>query len=70
VGNFLHGLFRDGAFTGATPHQSYFVVCDATTTTQDDIDQGRVNIVVGFAPIRPAEFVILRIGQSARIDDD
>jgi phage tail sheath protein FI len=65
VGDFLEALFRQGAFQGATPAQAFFVKCDSTTTTQVDIDNGRVNILVGFAPLRPAEFVIIRIQQTA-----
>jgi uncharacterized protein len=63
---FLTGLFRVGAFAGRTPHESYFVHCGNDTTTQDDIDKGRLNMVIGIAPLKPAEFVILRIGQCTR----
>jgi phage tail sheath protein FI len=65
VGTFLNGLFRQGAFQGATPREAYLVKCDATTTTQADIDLGIVNIYVGFAPLKPAEFVIIQIQQLA-----
>ena len=65
VGAFMHGLFRQGAFQGTTPREAYFVKCDAETTTQDDIDRGIVNIVVGFAPLKPAEFVVIQIQQIA-----
>jgi phage tail sheath protein FI len=65
VGAFLQSLFRQGAFQGASPREAYFVKCDKETTTQNDINQGVVNIVVGFAPLRPAEFVIIRIQQMA-----
>lgn len=65
LGAFMHNLFRQGAFQGSTPAQAYFVKCDSETTTQNDIDQGIVNIVVGFAPLKPAEFVILKIQQIA-----
>jgi uncharacterized protein len=65
VGAFMHNLFRQGAFQGASPRDAYFVKCDAETTTQNDVDQGIVNIVVGFAPLKPAEFVILKIQQIA-----
>jgi uncharacterized protein len=65
VNSFLAGLFAGGAFAGATPDQAFFVHCDATTTTQTDIDNGIVNIVVGYAPAKPAEFVILQIEQIA-----
>ncbi len=63
VGSFLHSLFRQGAFQGTSPRDAYLVQCDRETTTQNDISQGIVNIVVGFAPLKPAEFVILRIQQ-------
>ena len=59
VGGFLQALFQQGAFQGKTPKEAYFVACDANTTTQVDIDNGVVNLVIGFAPLRPAEFVIL-----------
>ena len=65
VGAFLHGLFRQGAFTGTSPRDAYFVKCDAETTTQRDIDRAVVNIVVGFAPVKPAEFVVIQIEQIA-----
>jgi hypothetical protein len=61
TGLFLHDLYRQGAFQGSVPEDAYFVSCDATTVTQADIDQGTVNVLVGFAPLRPAEFVILAI---------
>ncbi|HKP02850.1 MAG TPA: hypothetical protein VJU77_05740 [Chthoniobacterales bacterium] len=51
AGAFMHKLFRQGAFQGQTPTEAYFVKCDQTTTTQDDINAGVVNIVVGFAPL-------------------
>jgi phage tail sheath protein FI len=63
IGIFMNGLFREGAFQGTTQRDAYFVKCDRTTTTQTDINQGIVNIEVGFAPLKPAEFVIFRIGQ-------
>jgi uncharacterized protein len=65
LGAFMHSLFRQGAFQGTTARQAYFVKCDSETTTQADIDQAIVNIVVGFAPLKPAEFVVLRIQQIA-----
>ncbi len=65
VGAFMHNLFRQGAFQGATPRDAYFVKCDKETTTQNDINQGIVNIVVGFAPLKPAEFVIIKLQQMA-----
>jgi len=65
VGAFMHRLFRQGAFQGTTPREAYLVKCDHETTIQDDINQGIVNIVVGFAPLKPAEFVIIKIQQMA-----
>ncbi|HEX3473112.1 MAG TPA: phage tail sheath C-terminal domain-containing protein [Silvibacterium sp.] len=63
VGSFMQNLFRQGYFQGQTPAQAYFVKCDSETTTQTDIDLGIVNIVVGFAPLKPAEFVVIQIQQ-------
>jgi hypothetical protein len=65
VGTFMHDLFMQGAFPGTLPRDAYFVKCDKDTTTQNDINQGIVNIVVGFAPIKPAEFVVIKIQQIA-----
>ena len=65
VGAFMHSLFRQGAFQGSTPRDAYLVKCDRETTTQDDINRGIVNILVGFAPLKPAEFVIIKIQQLA-----
>jgi len=65
IGAFMHNLFRQGAFQGASPREAYLVKCDRETTTQNDINLGIVNIVVGFAPLKPAEFVILKIQQLA-----
>jgi phage tail sheath protein FI len=65
VGAFMHSLFRQGAFQGTTPKDAYFVKCDKETTTQNDIDRGIVNILVGFAPLKPAEFVVIKIQQIA-----
>lgn len=65
VGTFMNDLFRQGAFQGATPREAYFVKCDKETTTQSDIDRGIVNIHVGFAPLKPAEFVVIRLQQIA-----
>ena len=61
ISSFLHELFRDGALAGAKPEEAYFVKCDEETTPQSEIDLGCVNVVVGFAPLKPAEFVILKI---------
>jgi uncharacterized protein len=58
---FLSTLFRRGAFAASTADDAYYVRCDRTTMTQDDIDNGRLVIVVGFAPHRPAEFLVIRI---------
>jgi phage tail sheath protein FI len=65
VGAFMHDLFRKGAFQGQTPKDAYFVKCDKETTTQNDINLGIVNIVVGFAPLKPAEFVVIQLQQIA-----
>jgi phage tail sheath protein FI len=65
VGAFMQRLFRQGAFQGTTPRAAYLVKCDSETTTQNDIDLGIVNILVGFAPLKPAEFVIIKIQQLA-----
>jgi phage tail sheath protein FI len=64
-GAFMHGLFRQGAFQGQSPKDAYFVKCDRETTPQDQINLGIVNIVVGFAPLKPAEFVIIQLQQMA-----
>jgi uncharacterized protein len=61
VNSFLMQLWKQGAFQGNKPDQSFFVKCDATTITQTDLDNGRVNVQIGFAPIKPAEFVIISI---------
>ena len=65
VESFMMALFNQGAFAGSTPSQAFQVVCDSTTTTPDDVNLGRVNIIVGFAPLKPAEFVIVKITQLA-----
>jgi phage tail sheath protein FI len=65
IGAFMMTLFRQGAFQGATPAQAFFVKCDSETTTQADIDAGVVNVLVGFAPLKPAEFVVVKISQKA-----
>jgi hypothetical protein len=61
----MNTLFRQGAFQGSSPREAYLVKCDKETTTQDDINRGVVNILVGFAPLKPAEFVIIQIQQLA-----
>ena len=58
-------LYRRGAFQGSSPGEAFFVKCDSETTTQADIDQGIVNVLVGFAPLKPAEFVMVKISQKA-----
>jgi phage tail sheath protein FI len=62
---FMNTLFHQGAFAGTKPPDAYFVKCDRETTTQDDINRGILNIVVGFAPLKPAEFVVIRLQQMA-----
>jgi phage tail sheath protein FI len=69
VGAFFQGLFRDGAFAGQTPRDAYAVRCDAATMTQDDIAAGRLVVEVGFAPLRPAEFVVLTLTLVVRPPD-
>lgn len=64
---FMHGLFRKGAFEGSAPADAYFVKCDSETTTPADQNLGIVNIVVGFAPLKPAEFVIIKIQQMSKL---
>jgi hypothetical protein len=66
VTGFMHTLFRQGAFQGASPREAYLVKCDEETTTQADINRGIVNILVGFAPLKPAEFVIIKIQQTQK----
>jgi phage tail sheath protein FI len=65
ISKFMLSLFRQGAFQGATPTEAFQVTCDSTTTTQDDINRGIVNILVAFAPLKPAEFVVIKIAQLA-----
>jgi Bacteriophage tail sheath protein len=63
---FMLTQFRAGAFQGSKPDDAFFVKCDSSTTTQTDIDNGVVNILVGFAPLKPAEFVVLRLSQKVQ----
>ncbi len=64
IGSFMNGLFRAGAFQGQTANDAYFVRCGlGDTMTQGDIDRGQVIVTIGFAPLKPAEFVIVRIQQ-------
>ncbi|MFL6255536.1 MAG: phage tail sheath family protein [Pyrinomonadaceae bacterium] len=65
VGAFMQNMFRQGAFQGRSPKEAYFVKCDKETTTQNDINLGIVNILVGFAPLKPAEFVVIKLQQMA-----
>jgi hypothetical protein len=65
IGGFMLTQFQAGAFQGDAPSKAFFVKCDASTTTQADIDNGVVNILVGFAPLKPAEFVVLKLSQKA-----
>ena len=65
AGSFMNGLFRQGAFAGQKASDAYFVQCDETTTTANDINLGIVNVIVGFAPLKPAEFVVVTIKQIA-----
>jgi uncharacterized protein len=65
INAFMMSLYRNGAFQGSSPAQAFFVKCDSETTTQADIDNGIVNVLVGFAPLKPAEFVVVKISQKA-----
>ncbi len=65
INSFMQTLFLKHAFQGKTPAEAYFVKCDSETTTQTDIDNGIVNVLVGFAPLQPAEFVVIQIEQLA-----
>jgi phage tail sheath protein FI len=65
AGSFMNGLFRQGAFAGSRSTDAYFVRCDETTTQPSDINLGIVNVIVGFAPLKPAEFVVLTVRQIA-----
>jgi hypothetical protein len=65
ITQFLTTVWRDGALMGTTPNEAFFVKCDRTTMTQDDIDNGRLIVKIGIAPVKPAEFVVFRIAQWA-----
>jgi hypothetical protein len=65
IESFMLSLFRQSAFQGRTPSEAFLVKCDKVTTTEEDIKLGKVNIVVGFRPLKPAEFVIIKISQLA-----
>jgi uncharacterized protein len=72
VGSFMRGLFRQGAFQESAQRaekDSFFVVCDETVNPQSEIDLGRVNVVVGFAPLKPAEFVVITITQISQLEE-
>ena len=66
VEGFMQNLFQQGSFQGSSPSQAYFVQCGPATMTQNDIDNGRLIAIVGFAPVYPAEFVVLHIGIQTR----
>ena len=63
IEDFLLVLWKDGALMGAKPEKAFFVRCDRSTMTQNDIDNGRMICQIGIAPVKPAEFVIFRVGQ-------
>jgi phage tail sheath protein FI len=65
IGVFMQDLFRQGALQGTKPEDAWFVKCDRETMTQKEIDLGIVNILVGFAPLKPRDFVVIRIQQVA-----
>jgi len=65
IGSFMTTLFRQGAFAGSTTSEAFFVKCDSDTTTSADVDRGVVNVQVGFAALKPAEFVVVTISQKA-----
>ncbi|MCB0202821.1 MAG: phage tail sheath family protein, partial [Anaerolineae bacterium] len=63
VEDFLYNEWRQGALLGSKPEEAYFVRCDRSTMTPNDLDNGRLVCLIGVSPVRPAEFVIFRIGQ-------
>jgi uncharacterized protein len=63
IENFLMQTWRNGMLIGASQQEAYFIKCDRTTMTQNDLDNGRKNVLIGVAPVKPAEFIILRISQ-------
>ncbi|MCX5001183.1 phage tail sheath subtilisin-like domain-containing protein [Streptomyces sp. NBC_00638] len=65
ISSFMMTLYRQGSFQGSSAAQAFFVKCDGETTTQADIEAGVVNVLVGFAPLRPAEFIVVKISQKA-----
>jgi hypothetical protein len=64
ITDFLSKAWRDGMLTGNTSEEAFFVKCDRSTMTQNDIDNGRLIVVVGFAPLKPAEFIVIKIQQA------
>jgi phage tail sheath protein FI len=66
--DFLHAAWRDGALAGSKQSDAFFVKCDRATMTQSDLDNGRLICLIGIAPVKPAEFVIIRIGQTTSED--
>ena len=66
VTEFLSSLWRTGALQGTTHREAFFVRCDRTTMTQDDVDHGRLTVLVGVAPVRPGEFVVMRVEHRTR----
>jgi hypothetical protein len=69
IEDFLYNEWTNGRLFGGDPKQAYFVRCDRTTMTQNDIDNGRLVCLIGVAPLRPAEFVVFRIGQKTADSD-
>jgi phage tail sheath protein FI len=65
IESFMLGLWTQGALQGSTPAQAFQVKCDSSTTTPDDQQNGVVNVIVAFAPLKPAEFVVIKIAQLA-----
>ena len=70
VVEFLSLLWRESRLVGTKPEEAFFVKVDRTTMTQDDLDNGRLIVLVGIAPLRPAEFVVFRIGMWTGLSDD
>jgi len=66
IENFLRSVWKQGALQGSNQQEAFFVRCDLTTMTQNDLDNGRLVCIVGVAPVAPAEFVILQIGVSTQ----
>ena len=65
IGSFMGDMFRQGAFQGASAKEAFFVTCDSSTTTKNEIDAGVANVMLGFAPLKPAEYVILYLQLAA-----